>query len=303
MRRFAFVLLPLFGLSACAGQGNYGSHTVLVMGGDQNPSSVSQSSRVHSRALNEIADELSSSGFHVFGETAVTSRSPGHSRRSSADLIDLTRGVKNPLIDTVALFTIYTDVTRRAYTSKLHMRIASRLLDVHGGGHQENFEVSKSANIRPDCTGSCEIEAASRLAKQLAGQVGRELADRLASRIDSSRRSGRRNRNLDDVGLRIDYTLEFDNFSKRQVREFEDYLVVFRGYNSHRVTTSFSRHVEFNYRSTIKQNRLVRNLRRMLEELDISAQVNFDANEFNIRQTRTNDRRRRRSRRNRDARW
>jgi hypothetical protein len=301
MRRFAFVLLALFGLSACAGQGNYGSHTVLVMGEDQDSESVSRSSRVHSRALNEIADELSSSGFHVFDETAVTSSSSGHSRRSSADLIDLARGVRNPPIDTAALFTIYTDVTRRAYTSKLHMRIASRLLDVHDGGHQGNFEVTKSANIRPDCTGSCEIEAASRLAKKLAGEVGRELADRLGSRIDSSRRPRWRNRDRDDDGLRVDYALEFDNFSKRQIRDIEDYLVIFRGYKSHRVTTSFSRHVEFNYRSSIRRNRLVRNLRRMLDKLDISAQVNFDGDEFNIRQTQTN-RGRRRYRRDREYR-
>ena len=302
MRRFAFVLLALFGLSACAGQGNYGSHTVLVMGEDQNSGSVSRSSRVHSRALNEIADELSSLGFHVFDETAVTSRSPGHSRRSSADLIDLARGVRNPPIDTAALFTIYTDITRRAYTSKLHMRIASRLLDVHGGGHQGNFEVSKTANIRPNCAGSCEIEAASRLAKQLAGEVGRELADRLGSRIDSSRRSRWRNRDRDDDGLMVDYALEFDNFSNRQIRDIEDYLVIFRGYNSHRVTTSFSRHVEFNYRSSIRRNRLVRNLRRMLDELDISARVNFDGDEFNIRQIQTN-RGRRKYRRDRKYRY
>lgn len=311
MKRYVFVLLAAVGLGACAAPGGVGNHTVLIIGNDDNAGSVARTSRVHTRTLNKISSSLDSYGFKVFDESTVTAdtHTQGRSRRSNAELIDIAQSIRNPPIDTAALFTIYKNITNVGYTKKLNVRIEGRLLDVHGGGHQGNFEVSETSSIRPGCQGPCEVEAVGNLARVLAAQVGSELADRLGARVKGLRR-GRREylddrrsrRDRDDDGLITGYTLVFDDFSDRQIHDIEEYLVIFRGYKAHSPTTSFSRRIEFYYESSIARARLLRNLRRALEELDIRARVNFSGNEYTLRQVRFRERRKMR-RRDNQYRW
>jgi hypothetical protein len=296
MRKFLFPLFVLLAVSACQTSGQFdagarGSHAILIMAEDGDTGSVSRDNRVSRRVLNELSSQISGYGFSVFDETALTfnRNRQGRSRRSDAELIDIARSINRPPIDTIALFTIYTDSRLRPHTRKLRVRVAARLLDAKSGRRLGNFEVSEEGNVHPNCSGPCYAETVGDVAKIL----GREVADVLSQKLDVrfSRGPGRRG----DDGLVRGLTLTFDNFSVVEMQDIQDYLEIFSGYRSHRPIASFHRHVEIWYESSIPHSKLRRNLDRMFEELGIQARIAFQGDAYNIRQIRVPVRARRKA--------
>ena len=301
MKRLAIVTLGLLGLGGCAASGEWvvggppgrASQTLLIMGEDVDPDSVARTDRSFNRVLNEFSTALSAHGFSVYDEAAVTldTHRQGRSRRSDAELIDIAKGVRNPPIDTIVIFTIYEHTTKRPYTDNLNLRVVGRLLSVHDGRRAGNFETAGADNVRPDCQGGCRSEAIGKIARVLAQDVGDILAEKLAAQGPVVRPPG------SDGGFVKGYSLIFDDFSAEDWRGIEDYLVIFSGYRSHRPTSTLHRHFEVWYESSISTAKLQRNLTRMLEELDMRARISFSGNEYNVRQIRfAGDRKPRRSR-------
>ena len=90
-------------------------------------------------------------------------------------------------------------------------------------------------------------------------------------------------------------SLIFEDFTSIQMQDIEDYLVVFSGYRSHRPSATFHRHNEIWYQSSIRHAKLLRNLERMFEEMDVRARIQFSGNEYRIRNVRLPNRARRRA--------
>ena len=284
------ILFPLFALlivSACESSGQFdagdrGSHAILVMAEDGDDGSVSRDSRISRRVLNEVSTQISAYGFSVFDETALTynSHRQGRSRRGDAELIDIARSVQRPPIDTIALFTVYTDSQTLPHTRKLRVRVSGRLLDAQSGRRLGNFDVSDSGNVHPSCGGPCYAETVGDIAREM----GREVADVLAQKLDVrfSRGPGPRS----DDGLVRGLTLTFDDFSVVELRDIQDYLEIFSGYRSHRPIASFHRHLELWYETSISDAKLRRNLDRMFDELGMQARIAYQGNAYSIRQVR-----------------
>jgi hypothetical protein len=292
MKRLIVVTFGLFLLGACAQTGQWSvggpqSHTVLVMGEDADGDSIARDNRAFKRVLDEIAAELSSHGFSVYDETAVTldTHRQGRVRRPVSELIDIARGVRSPPIDTIALFTVYAETTKRPYTDKLNLRVSGRLIGAQDGRFRGSFEARQQGDIRPDCGDKCRDEAISDMARVLAQDVGSILAEKLAAQIPAGRLAP------GDTGIVKTFTLVFDDFSALEMNDIEDYLVIFTGYRSHRPTSTFNRRFEVAYKSSISEAKMQRNLTRMLEELDMRANVGFVGNEYTVRQIRTASRR------------
>jgi len=296
MRSMIVSCLALLALTACQTTGEFdagsrGSHAVLVMAEDADTGSISRSSNVTRRVINEISSQVSDYGFSVFDEAALTfnSHKQGRARRTDAELIDVARSITRPSIDTIAFFSIYSESRIQPHTRKLRVRVTARLLDAQSGRHLGNFEVSDLDTIHPRCDGPCYTEAVGDIARVL----GREVADVLAQKLDV--RFTRPVRNIDSEGLVRGLTLTFDNFSIVEMQDIEGYLPIFSGYRSHRLITSFHRHKEIWYESSIKHAKLRRNLDRMLSELGMQARIAFKGNQYTIRQIRIPTRARRKA--------
>ena len=287
MRSIVVSCLALLVLTACQTTGEFdagsrSSHTVLVMSEDAEPGSISRTNNVTRRVINEISGQISEYGFSVFDEAALTFNSPKQktTRRRDSDLIDLARSITRPRIETIVLFTVYSESRIHPHTRKLRVRVSGRLLDAQSGRHLGHFEVSDLDTIHPRCGGRCYAETVGKIAQSL----GRKVADVLAQKLDV--RFAGSTRKPDNDGLVRGLSLTFKNFGVVEMQDIEGYLRIFSGYRSHRLVTSFHRQREIWYESSIKHAKLGRNLDRMFSELGMQARIAFEGNQYTIRQIR-----------------
>ena len=253
---------------------------ILIMGEDADQDTVPRNSRVFRRVLDALVNELNNEGFDVFDETAVTldDMAQGRTRRTDAEIIDVARTVKRPPISVVVMFSIYASANETSYTTKIKTRVAGRLLTVHSGQRLGNFEVvsPKTWNGPKDCPRECILEVVGKYSKIIAQDVGSVLAEKLSDAAGG----GATTKSRAKVGN--GYTLVFDGFTPEDIMDAEEYLVVFRGYRSHRLMYGGNRHHEIWYVSDITSARLDRNLKKMLDRLGIRGRVTFSGNEYTV---------------------
>jgi len=265
---------------------------ILIMAEDADAESVPRKSRISTRILNAVVTQLDTGGFKVYDETAVTldTHKQGRSRRTDAELIDIAKSVRKPPIDVVVFFTVFSSVTRKSYSNDLNLRIVGRLLSVHDGRRLGNWEeeVPDRWSLPNRCfpkgrkvSRSCLLEAVGSDARKVATGVASVLTEKLAAVVDrrSSKQVGGDRRD----GMEKGYSLIFEGFGRRDIREIEEYLATFSGYVDHRPTTSMTKYVEFWYESTIKTSKLRRNLEKMMEIMELDHTLKFAGNKFTLR--------------------
>jgi hypothetical protein len=245
---------------------------IIVMGEDTNKNSIPRNSRVHRRAMNAISDQLSKLNLNVFNEVVVSLENfmQGRTRRTDAELIDVARSINQPPIDLAVLFTIYADIDRQSYTTRISSRIEGRVLNVRSGKRIGgiDFGFPRVDKIATSCDGDCLLEAVGKQVQVLALDSGYGLAKIIERDIRK--------------GFEPGVTIKFKNFSRKEVTEIEEFISAFSGYRSKRPMTTTFRHVEYWYVTTSKVDRLNRNLRMMLEHMGIEARIAFGGWEFEI---------------------
>lgn len=254
---------------------------LLIMVQDHDPDTVKRDTRVYKRVYDALSEMLNEAGFAVYNETAVTldGYEQGRTRRTDAEMIDIARSVNRPPIDVVVWFEIYASARDVGYTTKVRVRTVGRLFNVRTGQDLGNFEITSPQewNAQPKCSRECILETIGDYAKILGNDVGAVISEKLAWMINPSGGRG-------DSGTALDgaYTLIFDGFSREEVMRFEEYLVQFSGYQTHRPTYTSARRAEYWYESTITPARLDRNLNRMLEEVGVRGNVQFSLNKITV---------------------
>ena len=283
----AYLGLAMAPLPALAGD----DPNILIMAEDADADGVARNSRISTRILNAVVTQLDQQRFKIYDETAVTldTHKQGRTRRADAELIDIAKSIRKPPIDVVVFFTVYANVDRKTYSNDLHLRIVGRMLSVHDGRRIGNSEEelpdrwSLPNRCFPDGKGvrrDCLLEAVGRDARRIATGMSSVLTEKLTYLVDGGRgfSGGRR-----DSGLEKGYSLTFEGFDRRDIREIEEYLTIFSGYIDHRPTTSMTKYVEFWYESTIRTAKLRRNLEKMMEKLDLDYTIKFQGNKFSLR--------------------
>ncbi len=256
---------------------------ILILGEDADRDSVPRNSRVFRRVLDALSNQLNEQGFNVYDETAVTldDFAQGRARRTDAEIIDIARLVKRPPIDVAVIFQIYASANQLAYTTKIKTRITGRLLNARTGQRFDSFEVESPAEWTGprDCPRECLLEVVGGKARILANHLGAVLTEKLAYLAERGDTAVGR----DGSGLRNAYNLVFDGFNERDINDIEEYLVVFSGYRTHRPSYSAPRRMEIWYESSIRSGRLNRNLKKMLDHLDLRGTVVFSGNTFTVK--------------------
>ena len=187
MMRLPGLTFVILMLAACAG---YPAPTIasnelniMIMGEDEDPSSISRDSQIFRRVLNSISSELSNAGYNVIDETAVTldDFKQGRTRRSDAEVIDIAKSVKRPPIDVAVLFSIYPEIRRFNYTTKIQVRVEGRLLQVIDGKRLDNIELDLPAaeNAPANCNKVCLRSYVGNVSKQLSQDVSVILTKKL----------------------------------------------------------------------------------------------------------------------------
>lgn len=280
-----FVLLVL--ITGCAAHPAHAQQrtgqkpNLLIMVQDHDTDSVKRDSRVYKRVYDALDEMLNEAGFAVYNETAITldGYAQGRTRRSDAELMDIARSVNRPPIDVVVFFEIYASARDMGYTTKVRVRTVGRLFNVRTGQQLGNFEITSPQewNAQAACSRECILETIGDYARILGNDVGAVISEKLAWMINPEGGAGESGSTMDSA-----YTIIFDGFSRDEVMRFEEYLVQFTGYKTHRPTYSSGRRAEYWYESTIAPARLDRNLNRMLEEAGIRGNVQFSLNKITI---------------------
>ena len=256
---------------------------IVILGEDADKDTVPRNSRVFRRVLDALSNQLNEEGFDVFDETAVTlgNFAQGRTRRTDAEIIEIARLVNRPPLDVMFIFQIYASADQLTYTTKVKIRITGRLLAVKTGQRLGNVEFESPGNwVAPvKCPREGILEVVGTNARILANDLGAVLTAKLAHLIDD----GKNVANLEKGGIPHAYTMVFDGFNETDINDIEEYLVVFSGYKRHRPTYSSPRRHEVWYESGISSAKLNRNLKKMLDHLDLHGTVTFSGNSFSVK--------------------
>ena len=252
---------------------------ILVMAEDASEGTVVRSSRVTSSVVSALQNQMHDMGFNIYDESVITLNnfSQARKQRSDAELFDIARSVKRPPIDIVIVFRLYASKLQLEQSTKITARINGRMLNVLSGKFlgEFNLDSGKPWNAPEHCSRECLAETLNDKASILANDLGAVLAEKLAWMSND-------NHSNSDAML-TDYYLLFDGFSAADMLEIEEYLVIFSGYGSLRPTEQRYTRSELLYRSSSSTAKLNRNLKKMLEELNMRAIVGFEGNAFNIK--------------------
>jgi hypothetical protein len=259
---------------------------ILVIGNDANKGSVSRNSPVFNRVIGALANQMHDNNFDVYDETAITLDGFDQDRinRTDAEIINIARSIKRPPIDIAVIFSIYVNTQAQGYSTKVSARIEGRLLNVQTGRRLGNFEIdnTKPWNVPSKCDLDCILENATDNSRLMASDLGAVLAEKLAWMTDG----GNSHLGLDRPGtnqMNAGYNLIFDGFSGENFAKLEEYLVVFSGYDSYRPTEIRYTRTEIWYKSSIGTAKLLRNIKKMLAELNFKATINFIGNTFTVK--------------------
>jgi len=273
---------------------------ILIMGEDADRDTVPRHSRVFNRVLNALVSELSNRGFKVYDETGVglNMTNPGRVRRTDAELITVARRVQNPPIDVIVSFQIYASATKNAYSDifDLNIRVAGRMMHVQTSKRLGNFDVAMGPrDLTPlpvKCNRDCILESVGKHAKEIGHEVGNVLAEKLdmisPARQQSTTTGGTSTSNdATDVvkqpgagctGLSTAYTFRFEGFKPDDVTTIEEYLRAFKGFDHMRPTRVNTRTAQYWYETCSDKNRLNRNVRLMIDSMDLKARIAFNGN-------------------------
>lgn len=284
-RLFSLLLLMSFLISSISVHAANNAN-ILVIGNDANKGSVPRNSPVFNRVIGALANQMHDNNFDVYDETAISLDAFDQDRinRTDAEIINIARSIKRPPIDIAVIFSIYVNTQAQGYSTKVSARIEGRLLNVQTGRRLGNFEIdnSKPWNVPSRCDLDCILENSNDNSRLMASDLGAVLAEKLAWMTDG----GNSHLGLDRPGtnqMNTGYNLIFDGFSAENFAKLEEFLVVFSGYDSYRPTEVRYTRTEIWYKSSIGTAKLLRNIKKMLAELDFKATINFIGNTFTVK--------------------
>lgn len=289
--KYVLLMLNVLGLiliSGCEDRASLhnGQLNLLIMGEDANTASVRRDSSAFQRVLNSLSNQMHDAGYNVYDETTVSldNFAQGRVRRSDAELIDIARSVKHPPIDVAVLFAIYPTAIDKGYTTKVNARVEGRMLNAQNGQRLGNFELDFPGawNAPPDCSRRCLENTVGEHAAIIANDIGAALAQKLGGLTGGSTTREPNYDNREIRPLATGYSLVFEDFTADEVHRMESFMEFFSGYQSHRVVYAGMNRTEYWYSSTIGSAKLLRNLNKLLDRMNLKGTVHSTGSDFTI---------------------
>jgi hypothetical protein len=281
-KKSATIAIASLALISCANipqPANAAQPTVLVMGEDWDEDSIPRRSQVFDRVMDAVEQQMVQEGFSVVNETMATRGNfvQGRVRRTDAELYDIAKSVNQPPIDFVVSFKIYPRFKSTSYSTKVNALLTGKVLNASKNQLVDNFEVKlpEDANAPKDCNRACAIEEMGKHSRILGQDLGKALALKLRKHMQSvGTTSGTITTTAKTDGkISRAYVMEFNNFSGEQRDVIEEYMVAFSGYQHHRVISQGATNGKYWYETTADDARVKRNIRKMMEYLNVQARV------------------------------
>lgn len=280
-QRVCVLLIIGLGLNGCATQqGPVSSGPNLLVAGDTAAGAHPRGSQAYQRVQSALVDELTnpaSPGHHsyrVYDESLINSES---GPRSSSQILDATRSLSQPPIDTLILFSAFSQTRHLNYTTKLKTRLVANIIQVHSGrklGYVESESTEKA--LAPNCSGHCFFQAkadqAAVLARDVAVLILAKLAPGDAPNIDHP------------APIRAsEYELIFEGFSPEEGQTLEGQLAHYAGYQHHRLAYQGHRRSEIWLETAQTATQLHKALSQSLNQLGVKHLIQLDGNRLVIK--------------------
>ncbi len=257
---------------------------VLVLNEDADRDTVPRNSRVSRQVLQEVQNQFNQAGYRTFDETAIGLDyfAENRTRRPRGELLRIARAVDTP-IDLAVVYAIHASVHNRDFMVEAAMRIEGEMIDVGSGQWLGSFsvEADETFKLPIDCARECVLEAMAGRARPLGRDLGRALVrmiddrwvvpPRLLASVDPAPVAG--GPTGQGAALPRAYTLCFDDFTQHQMMDVEELLAALPDYLWHRVAATRSTRTCYQYESTSDQAKLLRNLRRAVDYLEIRSDI------------------------------
>ncbi len=281
----------------------------LVMLQDAEPETMSHEVPIFRRVLPELQEVLNASGIQVYDENIdkMAFERPDNRRRNDVQLVTVARAIsEHQPLDVVVVFEIVASAQKDVIEPSIvhpKVRMPARVLDVRSGQLIAAFEVDgKRLPVLPNpCDEVCLMDQVGDDAKELGGDLGAALVTKLAGFNSGGLRSDGASEKAPVIsgatmekprlngpsgarceGLSSEYTITFDDFSQDEMLEIERNLRQFGCFEEMRPVRAGSTFGTYAYRTSAGTGRLDRNLRVMLDFLELKGQVNYDGTEFKI---------------------
>ncbi|MEP1334549.1 MAG: hypothetical protein ABJK43_17740 [Lentilitoribacter sp.] len=266
--------------------------------------------RIMSRVAQAINTQLSAKGHNMYDASTVTQDivlSPNR-REARQALIEVARAVTQPPIDAALLFKLYATAKGGNYSTvkRLNIRIEGDLLNLASGQVIGGFETS--AFDRPalplNCDRDCVLEEVGKhsrvIAQDLADAIDVQLTGYLNAAGTNSAVSGavttpsagsanvaqtvagNAGANATCTGFPHSYAMSFIGFDGQDSSTIEEFLNSFTCKTQIRALASSNNKLGFWYETTANDTILRRNLRTMLEFMEVKAQVNIAGTQIRI---------------------
>jgi hypothetical protein len=261
---------------------------LMIVSDDADRDTVPRESRIFNRVFLAVAEEMNIRGFTVIDETAagMNITTPGRVRRRDTELIDIARAIPRPPIDAVVVFQIYASAKKSQYSdvTRPEVRIPGRIINIHTGQLLGAFEVS-GLDLPPlpvNCDRECLLERIGDSARPVANQLAEALALKLAAF-----EAGRGATNVVGVspgceGTSQSFTVVLEGFTSQQTTKAEEYMAAFKCFTTMRPVRTSPTFAEYTYQTSDDAARLNRNLRVMLDHMDVPGQVEMRANVIRV---------------------
>jgi hypothetical protein len=293
----------------------------LVMAENASPETMSRAVPIHRRVVTQLSEALNQRGIQIYDADLLASQymTPGKTRYTDDELLSLARTVATTTpIDVVVFFEVVADIQQNPVTPRVlypRVRMPGRILNVRTAQLVGAFEV-EAGRLPPlpvPCDQECVMSNVGDDAKLIASDLGDALVQKLAGwnaggldRATAGSAGALAPRLADGApapapapaagpapvgptceGLSGDFTIQIKDFRQDELLRIEEAIRMFSCYEEMRPMRSGATYADYSYRTSSGAQRLDRNLRRMLEFLDLTGQVRFDGTRFEVQKITT----------------
>jgi hypothetical protein len=313
-----FTLIQMgFANAAMADNRVYRPNIIIMVQDDDPDTTPARNQRVMSRIVGGMGDVLNSHGYNIYDRTAITQEFvlPSDQRKARSSLVEMARTVKTPPLDAALLIKLYASAKKAPYNDiyRLDIRAEGDLLSVKTGqviGHFETEAFDKPV-LPVKCDRDCILENVGKNAKIIGNDLASAIEIKLAGFLNSAGvKAPRQAKKAADQGVRITvqnqpqiaapapamagaakpactgfpmgYTMTFLSFDDREKRAIEEFLNAFSCVQNIRMLDSSPEKLAFWYEISANDAVLHRNLRTMLDYMNVKGQVNISGSKIQV---------------------
>jgi len=249
------------------------TQNIMIISVDTAEGSLSRNSPIVRSVVRVLQDQLADAGFRVYEESAFFgTRFREISQLKHGEIIEALLSRHNPTIDIMITIAVFSSHKKIADAKQIRVRITGRITNVYNGKILSRLqrETPFPVDMPLNCNEQCLSEKVSKITNELVLDLGADLRKRIKESIV----------HIDDLLKR--YIITFKDFRKEDLDDFQKYLMAFSGYAGHRLLKSTPDTLPMYYQTRTGRERLIGNLRRMLEHLDFKGRVEMSGHNIEI---------------------